>query len=562
MSRAVLLVVTALVCAVPGTPGAQGPPTRVPPAPVRDTSAPLHSAALSAVMHGQVVAAETGAPLRSAYVTARAGTVVISTRTDEQGRFTLKDLPPAEYTVIASRPGYIDQGLGQPTPMSPSRQVILGAGANAGPLTFALQRGGVISGRVRDAEGVPVERIQVQAARLRRFANEWRLLPATEMVSTDDLGEYRVHGLAPGNYLVTAEPLRWRRDGVAGEGRADVATYAPSTTNPADAVRVRVEAGSEAQADVTLIEAEVVSVSGRLLSSKGTPIAQGSLRLESRGAIRIARYQNLTTGPDGEFDIERVGPGPYRLLATMPVTRTPADREVGQSLTEYGVLDIDVGHQPLTDLVVRTSAGGSASGRLIIDGDAARLTGRTVHVVANALEFGTPFSRGVVRPDLTFTIAGIHGPSMLRINGVPEGWWTRAVRVRGRDVTDRIEVPAGTVQTDVDIIVSTTPTGVRGTVRRREGAPDDVVVMLFVRDAARWLESPTAAGITMVRPIEDGTFWTSLRPGAYHAIALPAGVVGDRMSDPELLGALAPHAQPVDVGEDAEVRIDLSVWVP
>jgi hypothetical protein len=99
-------------------------------------------------------------------------------------------------------------------------------------------------------------------------------------------------------------------------------------------------------------------------------------------------------------------------------------------------------------------------------------------------------------------------------------------------------------------------------VRRRPAAADDTVVLLFARDPARWRESPAAAGITLVRPVEDGAYLTAMRPGAYYAIAVPATMVGERMSDPDLLALLAPHAQLVDIHEDAEARLDLTVWEP
>ena len=80
----------------------------------------------------------------------------------------------------------------------------------------SLVRGAAIAGRVVDDLGEPAQRVQVRAAKLRRFASEWRLIPFGESVETNDLGEYRLHGLPPGEYVVSAS----RRSARSGRPRS------------------------------------------------------------------------------------------------------------------------------------------------------------------------------------------------------------------------------------------------------------------------------------------------------------------------------------------------------
>src|SRR6185503_1926865 len=62
---------------------------------------------------------------------------------------------------------------------------------------------GVIIGRVYDQDGDPVENAQVQVMRY-TYPRGGRQLSTVGTGSTNDLGEYRVAGLAPGRYYVSA----------------------------------------------------------------------------------------------------------------------------------------------------------------------------------------------------------------------------------------------------------------------------------------------------------------------------------------------------------------------
>ena len=236
-----------LLCACSGaTVAGQAAPTAL-PVPPRDPRPPAASAPTTgdARLFGRVIDAETARPLRGAFVVAvpqrRAdGSIVtdtraadalpIATRSDAEGRFALTDLAPGEYAVVARRDGYVQQQFGQVSPNTPGRNLVVAMGAVAGPLEFALVRSAVISGRVVDAEGIPADRVTVRASR-RRGSRGGAPLRPTASATTDDLGEFRIFGLAPGTYVVSAEPVRASRRPdatVSTSERGLVATFAPS----------------------------------------------------------------------------------------------------------------------------------------------------------------------------------------------------------------------------------------------------------------------------------------------------------------------------------------------
>ena len=63
-----------------------------------------------------------------------------------------------------------------------------------------------------------------------------------------------------------------------------IPTYGPGTVNPAEAVKVQVQANTEAAMDIQLVAAKVATIRGKVLTSKGEPLEGGMVRLQSQGA--------------------------------------------------------------------------------------------------------------------------------------------------------------------------------------------------------------------------------------------------------------------------------------
>ena len=108
-------------------------------------------------------------------------------RTDRDGRFVVPGLPAGRYRIVVERDGYL-------------RAVsVASVESAAGTATaIALTPTGVIAGRVADAQGYPVSRVFVRAVS-GKVSYEGQ---------TNDLGEYRIFDLPPGQYVVNAAPYR------------------------------------------------------------------------------------------------------------------------------------------------------------------------------------------------------------------------------------------------------------------------------------------------------------------------------------------------------------------
>jgi len=145
----------------------------------------------SGAVDGVVINAATKTPVPGALVMlARAdgplsGAVVVST--NDRGRFTFSKVPSGTYRLRAEHDDYLRSELSPP--------VAVDAGGAARDLTLTMTPTAVISGIVLDEFGAPAGKIHVRALAT-RVAAEAR---------TNDLGEYRLFGLEPGTYVISAE---------------------------------------------------------------------------------------------------------------------------------------------------------------------------------------------------------------------------------------------------------------------------------------------------------------------------------------------------------------------
>ena len=100
---------------------------------------------------------------------------------------------------------------------------------------------------------------------------------------TDDQGNFRLYGLPPGDYYVTASNrsnmmMMPGMNSTEPDGFAP--TYYPGTPNIGEATRVSLKAGQEMTgANFALIVARMARVRGRALNSRGEPVDGAMLML-------------------------------------------------------------------------------------------------------------------------------------------------------------------------------------------------------------------------------------------------------------------------------------------
>src|SRR5262245_13663877 len=165
------------------------------------------------------------------------------TRTDGDGRYLVGGLAEGRYFVKAVLKAFAAADRSNNRALT--RTVSLYEGEACEKIDFALIRGGVMTGKVMDNEGAPLVARYVQLYIVDEQGWKQRYEDILyETAVTDDRGVYRIYGLPPGRYAVSAggegggDPLHDR------DGKFTL-TYHPDTTDEKKAKIIEIKEGSE-----------------------------------------------------------------------------------------------------------------------------------------------------------------------------------------------------------------------------------------------------------------------------------------------------------------------------
>jgi protocatechuate 3,4-dioxygenase beta subunit len=246
--------------------------------------------------------------------------------TDQDGRYEFRDLPAGRFSLSVSKSGFVPMQYGQSRPFEPGKPIELAEGQAIDKANVSLPRGSVLSGRVVDEFGEPVADAMVMAMRMQYIGGRRRLVNAGRSNQTNDLGQFRLYGLPPGEYYVSAT-LRamdlaigdmMSPGGPVGSSPSSgyAPTYFPSTPSPADAQRVTVETGQElGSIDIALAPVKLAKISGTVMGSDGKPLSGATVMLmpNMRDTMFFMPGGTSRTSHDGQFTLSNVVPGDYSL---------------------------------------------------------------------------------------------------------------------------------------------------------------------------------------------------------------------------------------------------------
>ena len=558
---------------VPGQPtstqsSSPSNPQRMPARPLRPGETPPKG---TAVIKGQVLAS-TGTPVRRAQVRAmsmeaRGGGV---TSTDAEGRYEIKELPAGRYTVTATKGGFVQGQFGQRRPGEPGTPIDLSDAQTADKVNFQLSRGGVISGKIVDDGGEPVSGTMVAAMRYHFISGTRRLVPGGSEGSTDrtdDQGSFRLFGLPPGDYYVSAN----NRNGMMMPGmnntEADsfAPTYFPGTPNVSEATRVTVRAGQEmSAANFALIVARMARVSGRAINSRGEPMTNGMLMLtpDEPTMMMSMSMNNAMVAGDGSFQFANVPPGRYNLQVR--------PQGMPSASSEFATMKVTVGNDDIDNLMVATGVGAVARGVVVTDdGSIPTFRPDQVSIFPGPAEPTTMFMASGnqrINDDFTFELTGLFDRRLIRANiGQNSGWFLKAILLDGEDITDRgVEFTPGRSYDGLQVIFSKKTTDLSGALTDERGKPVlDATVVIFPANKELWTFS--SRYVRSARPDTNGRYSIkSLPPSDDYLILAVQNLEQGQGSDPEFLARAAEEATrfTLNEGEIKAVDIKLSKLAP
>lgn len=308
--------------------------------------------------------------------------------TDADGRFVLDRLPPQEIRIEVRAAGFQHRSLAG---------IRIPEEGEATPVEIRLEPGPYLEGRVLDGQGRPVPRAMVRA--------EGRLQESGHFsfggTRADAEGHYQISGIEPGPHTVTASS---------------------EAGGPSAQISVEIRVGPN-RLDLTLPTG--TEVSGRVVDSRGLPVAGASVSLLGLPPTSTSWGLQATSSADGSFLVREVPEGVYRLVG---MRRGLARSEAPET--------VQVGGDPVQGLELRLSPGAVIRGKLLglMPGDRDRIE---IHVSGDTTTALFP--------------TRVEADGSYRIPDIPPGRWTVLVLRYGVVAQGTVEVADGDQEVVLDL---------------------------------------------------------------------------------------------------------------
>jgi protocatechuate 3,4-dioxygenase beta subunit len=502
-----------------------------------------------------------------------------SATTDAQGMFEFTGLPAGSYRIQASAGQYsaaylpMTYGAKRPsTPFNfdPGTPIQLADGERFDKAVVALPKGAVITGRVADDNGDPMARVQVYTMFLAPGSTRPQRIGSGGQ--TDDLGQFRLYGLSPGDHLVVAEVRgpTFVQPNAPPETEEDkigfMTTYYPGTPDEGSAQRVRARVGSETPGiEIRMATGRLFRISGMITDSQGRTSNRTSGSLIRRAGSGGMSNYGFSTDEQGRFAMRNIPPGNYRMV----VRGRAAGGETPQNEPgEMANMALTVASD-LEGLMIATAPGAVITGDVVFEQGPPQLQpGQnmpTIRVNAQVADpennMGMPGPQpATVTPDNTFTMKGMMGEFLLRSSA--PGQFLKRVMLGAEDITD---TPREFKNGDkVTLVMTSRASAVEGDVTDAAGKPvTDAALIIFSDDKAAWRMNSMRTRRTGVDP--NGHYRAmGLMPGRYYVVA----TTRERLNvpsmnvDPSFFEQLVKDATTFVVGEDEQRQVDLKMVAP
>ena len=457
--------------------------------------------------------------------------------------------------------GYETKSYGEDDSGASSTILSLNPGQSTTGMIFHLQRFGVITGRVLDEDGDPVQGSAVEVVARSKFRGK-TVLSFRGRADTNDLGEYRVFGLRPGVYLVRAHPA-FRGGRMYGSvyldsstltsGGSYGATYYPNASEFPRASAIELRAGDEIPGvDIFLQRISTHKIRGLVFNAAvENPKLIADVHIEPKGDNGDPYLLNqpiAVNRESGQFEIPGVPDGTYEVTAFY---REEHAQFVGSTSVVVAGADVD-------SVRVVITRGAEVHGRLIWEGAS---PGVQASIGVNLRE-GRGSIPTAAASDGSFSINGLQdGFYQIHVYSPCEHCYLKSATAQGMDLLQSgLQVASGSAPSPIDLVYSTGVGSVEGIAMDGDGLPArGATVLVAWSDERAGVDTTDGEHYQYESTDQYGHFvFARVLPGNYHAYAWQK-FDRENDTDPELLKRTEQNALAFSITENEKKSIQVNL---
>jgi hypothetical protein len=440
-----------------------------------------------------------------------------TTTTSASGWFVMQDIEPGRYSLSAAKRGYAYLTYGAHGARRLGAALSLDPGQHLADIVLRMSPQAVITGRVVEEDGDPVPNIDLQLLRY-SYRKGKRKLEPWENSRTNDLGEYRLFGLSPGRYYLSATPSQGP---LLFPGRQSYApTYYPGASDPAGAAALELQPGTLLRGvEIALMKTRTVRLRGRVVDPAGGATMDVNVMLSPREDAES--MFDLFFGPNmdaqGNFEFPSVAPGAYFVRA---FKHTGAKMYMANQAVDARGTDVE-------NIVLELVPAAELKGYLRVEGRAlANLADLQVALQPDSANYAG-WTGGPVRADGSFTIPNVTPLHYeLNLNGFPEGYYVKSAALGGRDILEAGVTFTPGMTGAIEIVLAGTGGQVEGVVLNADQQPATEATVVAVPDEPRRTQSrfykedhTDQYGRFTIKGVAPGGYklfaWEDVEDGAY-----------------------------------------------
>lgn len=512
---------------------------------------------------GQVFDAATGQPLSKAHLTLfplNPGTgrrEPYLTSSDSSGTYRFVNIEPGNYRLSVMRNRYVRQNYGQKGTRGFGATISVAPKQHVRDINFRLLPGAVVTGRVVDEEGEPMAGVQVSAMQYRYLRGRRELAPAGSG-ATNDLGEYRIWGIAPGSYYFSAtyrSPAFVYSGSTQQDDSGYPVTYYPGVLDPSQTSPLAVKAAEQKNGiDFRLSPIRTVRISGTVKLMGGQAPRDIMLMLSKRDVYSSMERRGVPVREgSGQFEISGVTPGSYVLQAFT----------MRQEERLYAYVPVDVSASNIENLEVTLAPGLNLGGRIIVEPGAPQPPElERLRVVMypreDVMRFG-PGGDGAVQRDGSFALKNVPPMrSQLNVVPMPEGYYLKSVVLNGEEMVNTgVHLTPGMEGANFTVILSPNAARLDGAVVDEKDQPfTGATVLLLPADKTK---RESTLNLPMASSDQNGRYsLMNVAPGDYLLFAF-ADVEPGAWQDPDFLAPFEDHGKKVKLAPKDIQNLDVKL---